>query len=184
MTYNCEEIVDDDVETIEYRPRSYIEDDPDDFKYDSHLSVNKLERKSKSQERISTPKRGSFTDIRNAILTRVNTPRGQRRSKTLVQRCQSAGESLKVALGRTSSLDVLGGNQQKQSVDELMNGFSKLADRTLIDSEKELNLEKQSVVADDKSNVNKRCKDRSNSCPAYPISSEKGLQTVQEIVEL
>uniref|UniRef100_A0A7M5V766 Uncharacterized protein n=1 Tax=Clytia hemisphaerica TaxID=252671 RepID=A0A7M5V766_9CNID len=176
MTYSCGELIDDDVETLEYCPRSFIEENPDE--------MNKPEK--------ITPKRGSFTELRNTILTKVSTPRGNRRSKTLIQRCESAGKGLKDKLGRTSSVDVLGNPlrkpQQKhhKSLEEdfMFTGFSQLADKTLVTRSKVAEVRRTSAdnatyEEEKRRELLNRMKDRSMSCPSYPTIKEEEIKVVK-----
>lgn len=143
MTYTRDEIIEEDVvETFEYCPRSFVEQLPPD---PSQLSpTNK-----------PSPKRGSFTELRNTILTKVSTPRGHRRSKSQIKRHRGDSNSVeggeestspqtpttkqKLKLGRALSLDLLGSNNKnrnkltsnnnkhhKSMEDDLMKGFSRM----------------------------------------------------------
>jgi len=184
MTYSCEGLIDEDVETIEYRPRSFIEELPDDWPI-------KLDQKDSPTS--NTPKRGSFSDLRSAILTKVGTPRGHRRSKTLVKRCEDAGKGLKNKINRTSSLDVLGTTlrrpaqkHHKSMEEELMQGFSKLADKTVVTRAKVVDARKTSDHNKDNKkrtrpntlSIRPKGKDRSLSCPTYPTIVEEESKRV------
>lgn len=137
---------DSDVETIVYRPRSYIECSQElefDFNTDNVSTLHKGKRRSPSP-RTNTP-RGGFSEIKHNVMNMVSTPIiGRRRSKTIAQ---NVGDRLKHALRRTSSLDTLttenmnkhssnkqgsgGHKNHHKSMEDSLSGFSQLARKTL-----------------------------------------------------
>ena len=200
MTYT--EIIDEGVETFEYCPRSFVEQlPPDPTSTPSSPKSCENNNNNNNNNNKSVPKRGSFTELRNTILTKVSTPRGHRRSKTQIKRVpkeSTSNATTKHKVRRTTSLDLLGNimmrkqngtntasdkSYQKCMEEDLMKGFSQmivgmsLPATTTEDSEVNSGKTGDSTTGKNLT-VRYPYKDRSMSCPSYPSIKEETTPTI------
>lgn len=188
MTYICDDLIDEDVETFEYCPRSFVEQLPSDLSstQSSHCESNNNNNNSKT-----SPKRGSFTELRNTILTKVSTPRGHRRSKTQIKRTPKESTT-KNKVERALSLDLLGNTlfrkpttsttekpHNKGMEEDLMKGFSRMIVGMNLPPTKTASTENADDNDQSGNSVSENLtvrypyKDRSMSCPTYPSIKEE-----------
>lgn len=164
--------IDNDEETIVYRPRSYVECNSSDTEFNSdNLSPPELQKSFTSIGKISPkPIRAGFTEIKNNVINFVGSPLGRRRSKTTER--QTNDHSF---INRTASLDTLGGrkvhlltrHKQNKSMEEsLIKGFTQLSNKTTFTNKflaEENKFKDGTLVAKIPMG-----KDRSHSSPACP----------------
>ena len=198
MTYTCDDLIDEEVETFEYCPRSFVEQLPSDL---SSTPSSPCENNNSNSNSKTSPKRGSFTELRNTILTKVSTPRGHRRSKTQIKRAPKESTT-RNKVERALSLDLLGNTIFRKPTtstptvekEDLMKGFSQMIVGMNISTTKTSsaeNIKSADISRNDKqtcdSTVEKLTvrypyKDRSMSCPTNPSIKEERTPVITKSV--